>query len=194
MNDVTLDNETHTYRRGLQELPSVSSIVRMFPSKGYDDVDPAVLANANERGCEVDALLSRWIAGELAAIPAGVREDSAELFGKLVKWWGAVEIGNPQVQQILANDEFAGTLDIKGDGIVADLKTVYALQPTYSLQLGLYCILYEAEYGKLPERCGIIHVTKRFTEPKWVPFEVSTAVSEARVLLDFWRLVKRKTR
>lgn len=192
MSDVVLDSE-HRYWRGVQELTSISSILRLWPIKpDWDTVDPAVIANANERGREVDTLLTAWIAGQLQKIPAGYREDSVELFKKLLAWDHLHAIPSPQSQVILADDEIAGTADIVGDGIIADLKTVYSLQPTYGLQLGGYCHLYEAQHGKLPHTCGIIHVTKRFSEPKWVPFDVSIVVSEFRTLLAFWRLVKRK--
>ncbi len=91
-------------------------------------------------------------------------------------------------------EEIAGTADLVAPSIIADLKATYDIMPKHGLQLGAYCHLHEAQYGRLPDICGIVHVTKRFDKPRWVPFEVLTVVSEFRVVLAFWKLVQRKTK
>ena len=180
----------HIYHFGDRELTSVTQCIKStWPiPPDYSKADPAVLENARERGVEVDALLTSWLAGELPEIPAGVREDTRDLFVKLTDWWTIED--NPRSQVILANDELAGTADIITDNAVYDLKTTYNLEPTYSLQVGGYVCLYEAEHGRLPERCGIIHLTKR-QKPKLIEFEPLVVAGEFRVVYDMYKLVNR---
>lgn len=193
---VTFDAETHTYRRGLQTLASVSSVIReTWPVKpSWDQVDPAVIANARDRGIEVDTLFSAWINGTLSEIPVGTREDAKDRFLALMEWWPR----HPATAQVLlADDEIAGQSDLIYSGHIRDLKNTAAIESTYSLQLGGYAALYEAQHGRLPESLGVIHVTQPKGKPvqiREVLFDVSVAVSEWRLLREMWRLVRRKSK
>lgn len=189
MSDVVFTEEGHIYQRGMQTLPSVTQVIKaVFPDE-LADVHPAHVENARERGIEVDRLLSAWLAGA-GNIPADTREDSVELFRKLIAWW---PLGEAKTQVILANHELAGTVDIMPPKCVYDLKTTYNVPKYAPLQLGGYCHLYEAEYGRLPEKCGVIHLTKR-QAPKVTEYDVSRVVSEFRLLFDYWKLVQRYVR
>lgn len=194
--EVRLCEEHHAYWRGDRRLTSVTAVVKgMWPEKpDFSAAPEGVIENARERGVEVDTLFTAYLRGKLHEIPAGTREDSADLFMKLVRWWEKRSGMEADAQVILADDEIAGCADIVPPKAVYDLKTTYDLEPTYSLQVGGYCHLYEAQYGVLPEECGIIHLTKRFAEPKLVKFEVMTVVSEFRIVRDMWRLTRRLSR
>ncbi len=184
--DVTFEESTHTYTRGLVTLPSVTTVIKaVFPDE-LKDIDAEVVANARDRGIEVDKLLTAWLKGA-TAIPSGIREDSVELFNKLIDHW---PFGEAQSQVILASDDLAGTVDILPSMSIFDLKTTYNVPKYAPLQLGGYCHLYEAEHGKLPLTCGVVHLTKRQPR-KIVTYDVTRVVSEFRLLFDFWKMIQR---
>ena len=197
---VRLCEEHHVYKRGDKRLTSVHGVLKVWPVKSsWEDKGPWVdarVANARDRGREVDALLSAWLSGALEEIPAGTREDVKELFMQIVPWWQHRFAGvEAKAQVILADEDIAGTADIvilSGDEIW-DLKCVSELQQKYQLQLGAYCTLYEAQYGRTPKRCGVIHV-KKDREPKLVPYDPFIVASEFRIVREMWKLVKRKSR
>lgn len=199
---VTFDPVKHQYFRGLQELVSVSKVIReTWPVKpSWDGVDPAVIENARDRGVEVDTLFSSWINGTLRSIPAGTREDAKERFQALMAWWGNSRPPTT-AQVILADEEIAGTCDLAGNvgamagAYILDLKNTAAVEKTYSFQLGAYAELYQKQYGALPN-VGVIHVTQAKGKPvsvKLLDFDSSVCVSEWRLLREFWNLVRRKT-
>lgn len=198
---VRFDPVEHRYYRGLQELHSVTKVIReAWPIKpSWDGVDPAVIDNARDRGVEVDTLFSGWLNGTLKAIPAGTREDAKERFLALVSWWSGLTVtSKPGAQLLLCDDEIAGTCDVNvnigGLPHVWDLKNTAQIESTYSMQLGAYAELYEKKYGALPS-VGVIHVTQPKDKPvsvKLVKFDATVAVSEWRLLRQFWGLVRRK--
>lgn len=194
--DVTFCAEHHVYARNGKRLASITSVLKTtWPEKpDFSAAPEGVIENARERGSEVDALFSRWLTGQLTEIPVNTREDSRDLLLKLTDWWRDSSYGPARAQVILTDDEIAGMVDILPEKAVLDLKTTYDLEPTYRLQVGGYCHLYEAECGELPETCGIIHLTKRFAQPKFIAFDPVSVVSEFRVVLDMWRLTQRLKR
>ncbi len=193
---VVFDPEKHTYHRGLVRLESVTRVIReTWPIKpSWDQVDPAVIENARDRGIVVDELFSAWLNGTLDRIPAGTREDARDRFLALTEWWSH---GTAKAQVILADDEIAGQADIVLPTAIYDLKNTAQIESTYSLQLGAYADLYEKEHGRLPDALGVIHVTHpkgKSVSIKVIHFDVAIAVSEWRLLRQFWTLVKRKTK
>lgn len=194
--DVIFKPDSHQYFRGDRELTSVSKVLRsVWPIKpSWDKVDPAVIENARDRGIEVDGLLSRYALGELKAIPAGTREDSRDLFLKARAWVDvALEAGPVRSQVILADETIAGTCDfIVAGPTIADLKCTYDVELSYPLQLGLYALLYEEQYGKAVEGIGIIHVTKRYPTPKWISLDVEECKRDARLIRDTWNMAQRR--
>ena len=177
--------------RGDRRLKGITSLIReTWPiPPDFNAADPARLGNAKNRGVEVDGLLTSWLAGMLTEIPAGVMEDTRDLFRKLVDWW---PFGEAQAQVVLDDGELVGVVDVLtgGGGGVWDLKTTYNLEPTYQLQVGGYVCLYETEHHRRPERCGIIHLTKR-QKPKLVEFDPLIVASEFRAVRDMWQLCRR---
>jgi hypothetical protein len=195
----------HRYKRGDRFLPSVSRVIGIWPEKpSWDNGDERTLRNverARERGQITDSLLCQWIAGGPVEIPVGsiddaeVHAESIALFHKLANWWPAVFRGIEVETQVILNDgEIAGMADLVPPDEVWDLKCVSELQPTYTLQIGGYCHLYEAQYGRTPKRCGNIHVNKTMKKPKLVEYEPIIVMSEFRTVLEMWRLFQRKTK
>ncbi len=194
MSAVTFDAEKHQYSRGLQTLSAVTTVIRsVWPLKpSWDGVDMAVIENARDRGIVVDELLTGWLNGTLSAIPAETRMDAVERFQALTSWW---PYGAAQAQVILTDDEIAGQADIVLPAAIYDLKNTAQIESTYGLQLGGYAELFEKQHGYLPDELGVIHVTQPKDKPvsiKVVKFEVATAVSEWRILRQFWTMARRK--
>lgn len=195
---VRFCEEHHSYWRGDKRLASVSSVIReVWPVKpSWDGVDEAVIANARERGVECDQLFSGWINGTLKEIPVGTREDARERFDALRNWWKARPA---MAQEIVADDEIAGTVDliiVGGGAEIWDIKNTAQIESTYSFQIAAYCDLYERMYGDRPKKGGVIHVTKPKDKPvkvKAVPFNLETALSEWRLMREFYSMVRRKT-
>lgn len=182
--------------RGSFRLTSVGRVLReAWPIKpSWDAVDPAVIENARERGEEVDRLFSAWLNGQLTSIPAGTREDSKERMRALCDWWQDSGMLEARAQVLLANQEYCGIVDLISGGGIYDVKNTAAIETTYILQLGGYADLYEEMHGCLPSKLGVIHVTQPKDRPvsvRLLEFDVATAVSQWRLLKEFWTMVQR---
>lgn len=193
--------------RGDKRLTSVSKIVGMWPQEPcsqcgmpiYSDHVPncrvkAAFENARERGSEVDTLFGKYVMGKLTAIPAGVREDSRNLFMKLKLWFDKQKFSNVESQVLVADNEVGGVLDLRLDGMILDLKCTYDISPTAAIQVGGYAALDDAsrapEYrGKL--KAGILHCSERFTEPKLKLFDVQQIMDDFATCRAMWKLVNR---
>lgn len=187
---VRFCDEHHAYHIGDKRLSSVSTVIRsIFPSSYYD-VDPAVLENARERGIEVDQLFSRYVVGRLSEIPVGTRHDARDLFLKLLNWWDWRKAARSQV--IVHDDEVAGTLDLWCDGWIYDLKTVSRIQPTYSVQLGIYAHLWAQSVKEPLKGLGIIHINKSMAQPRIVEVPMDEALQDAMTVRAAWSMLRRK--
>ncbi len=184
----------HQYFLGAKNLPSVTTIIRQcWPvKKNFEAADPAVLVHSRERGIRVDQYISEFVATGNVRIPKGEWREVVELVQKFVSWWQPTIAAS---QVILHDGEFAGTCDllIPGDRSIWDIKCVWELDISYELQLGLYGLLYESLYKEPPLALGLIHLTKRYNEPRIVPLDVKQVMTNAATLVDMWRLVKRLT-
>ncbi len=194
--EVRLCSRCHVYWRGDQRLTSVSTIIKaVWPIRpDYSEAPADVLENARIRGVEVDALFTAYLRGTLSKIPAGTREDVKDLLLKLVQWWDTYGWDNADGQVLLAGPTEAGTCDIRGESIIADLKCTYDIEPMYPVQLGGYADLNEAQYGRLPTTLGIIHLTKRFKQPQWIPLDVEECVRDYRLCRDVYRMAVRRSK
>jgi hypothetical protein len=83
-------------------------------------------------------------------------EDTINRIDMLIEWWIGKGWKATGVQKTVYSDihRVAGTLDLRTDGLIADVKCVSSLQPNYALQLGAYST-YDAASS-----IAIIHVTK----------------------------------
>lgn len=198
--EVKLTVDGHIYQIGDRKLTSVTSVIRqVWPTTPEFSAAPeAVIENARERGCEVDEIFSKWLNDEFAEeIPTGYRQDSTDLAAKLIDWWIRQRFTTVGVkaQEILHDADIAGCADIviaPPAGAVYDNKTTYDIEPTYRIQVGGYCELYEAKYGEPPARAGIIHNTKRFKEPKLIDLDVAKVTAEWKTVRRFWELTSAK--
>lgn len=197
----------HAYFRGTKRLTSVTQVLKVWPRKPCDSCQWPIYSDhqagcfvkrrvdeARERGIEVDRLLSQWLSGKLERVPANTREDSRDLFLRLIQWWNVKEMGTPKTQVILADDEIAGCCDLLFNdhrGII-DLKCTYEIDPTYPIQLAAYADLHAATFGTNVPEISVLHVTKRFLEPKVVKVDMVQAMDDWRAVKEFWRVYRRR--
>lgn len=175
----------HSYYRGDKRLTSVTQVLKVLPYD-YIGVDEARVENARDRGEEVDRLACAYVVGQLSAIPAGTREDAADLFERLfMPWWDKQGFRKVEVQKIVTDGEIAGSCDIKADGVIIDVKSTYDLLPKHRLQV--------AGYGDL-ENDGsdtiLLHLSKRLKAAKVVGVSLSDR-HDWRTVRQFWELSQR---
>lgn len=191
---VRLCEDHHRYWNGDRQLQSVSRIIReAWPlKKDFEKADPEVLEHARERGVRVDKYVSAFVTGGNIRIPAGEWQEVVELVQKFVPWWQDIGKGKAQAQVLLHDDEIAGTCDIVQDHFILDLKTVHSIDTTYGLQLGAYAELYEKTFGVEPAGVGLIHLTKRFAKPQWLPMDLGECRRDWLALRECWAMVQRR--
>ncbi len=192
---VRLCPACHRYWKGDKQLWSVSWLLkRLWPIKpSFDGVNPEIIENARERGTEVDRLFSAYVIGALDRIPKGTRQDSFSLFSKARRWWDNHKHGEVRSQVILADDEVAGTCDVKDDDIIYDLKCTYNIEHTYPLQLAAYGQLHFSTFGRPVKSLNIIHVSERFSEPKIIKVDLVSTMEEWMIIRQMWKMVQKRT-
>jgi hypothetical protein len=192
---VRFCSECHRYWRGDKQLHSVSKVLRtMWPYKpDFSKADPAVVENARDRGVVVDQLFSLYVKGGLDRIPKGTRQDSAELFFKVRRWWDNRKHGEVRSQVILADNEIAGTCDVMDDEDIYDLKCTHDIEATYPLQLAAYGELHFATFQKPVKSLNIIHCTKRYADPKIIKIDLATTLQDWATLRQAWTMVQRRS-
>jgi len=185
----------HAYYRGSQKLHSVSRVLRtIWPLKpDFSAARPDVLENARDRGVVTDDLFSRYVIGGLDRIPRGTREDSVQLFFKLRRWWDKHKHGEVRSQVILADQEIAGTCDVKDDDDIYDVKCSYHIEATYPLQLAAYGELHFATFGRPVKSLNIIHISERFPEPKIIKVDLVSTLEDWMLIRQLWKMVQRRS-
>ena len=190
--EVRRCDEHHRYFAGDRELTSVSKIIRsVWPVKKDFEAAPAdVLENARDRGVCVDTLLTQWVNGKLDTIKAGsTREDAVPLFEQAREWIDAQNPSSVAAQVMLNDKRVAGTCDLILDGFIWDVKTVYNLDPSYEVQLGMYAKLNSYVTG-----IGILHLNKRFKEPKAIVLDLDRCRRDACLIYDaYFTMMERIT-
>jgi hypothetical protein len=170
--EMTLCHVCHRYAKNGKEYTSVSRVIKDLVPADYSGVDPVVLEIARLRGTYVDGYFSDWLRdpNDVMTLPE-VREmvipqfpregekhaeDTINRIDMLIEWWIGKGWKATGVQKTVYSDihRVAGTLDLRTDGLIADVKCVSSLQPNYALQLGAYST-YDAASS-----IAIIHVTK----------------------------------
>ncbi len=187
--------------RGDVRLTSVGSIIRTcWPQEicksceglGYKHKAGCPIGekieNARNRGSEVDKLFAAYVLGKLDKIPAGTREDSRDLFLKLMKWYESQRFSRVEVQVLLADTDYGGVLDFRLDGIPLDLKCTYNVEETSRLQIAGYARMCPSGHPG-----AILHVTERIKEPKWIELTRQDG-EDWQTLVECWRMIQRRTK
>lgn len=192
---VRLCPEHHRYWKGDKELVSVSKVLKgTWPIKpDFSAAMPDVLEHARERGVRVDHYFSEYLREGRVRVDAGEWQEVLELLQKLIEWWRQKWTGQVQSQVILSDNEIAGTCDFIPGDCILDLKTTYEIEPTYPIQLGAYAQLYESTFGRPPQAVGIVHLTKRFKEPRFIQCDLDEVRNDWKTVRSMWALCKRRT-
>ena len=191
--EVRMCDDHHFYWLGDRQLTSVSKIIRsIWPvKKDFENAPADVLENARDRGVCVDALLSQWVNGKLDTIKAGsTREDAVPLFEQAVEWINGQNWSSIKAQVTLNDKRAAGTCDLIIDGFIWDVKTVYNLDPSYEVQLGMYAKLANG----IVKGLGILHLNRRFKEPKAIVLDLDRCRRDASLIYDaYFTMMERIT-
>ena len=148
---LEFDEDTHTYLVDGVIVPSVTQIVKKQFGKMYENVPPAVLKRASERGLAVHEAIETYC-------KTGEKVEMEELDGfiRLVEQSKITVLAN-EVPVLFVKERplFAGRLDMyiekqganDGDFAIADIKTTYRLDNSYlGYQLNLYRVAFEQSY------------------------------------------------
>jgi hypothetical protein len=148
---LEFDEDTHTYLVDGVIVPSVTQIVKKQFGKMYENVPPAVLKRASERGLAVHEAIETYC-------KTGEKVEMEELNGfiRLVEQNKITVLAN-EVPVLFVKERplFAGRLDMyiekqganDGDFAIADIKTTYRLDNSYlGYQLNLYRVAFEQSY------------------------------------------------
>ena len=148
---LEFDEDTHTYLVDGVIVPSVTQIVKKQFGKMYENVPPAVLKRASERGLTVHEAIETYC-------KTGEKVEMEELDGfiRLVEQNKITVLAN-EVPVLFVKERplFAGRLDMyiekqganDGDFAIADIKTTYRLDNSYlGYQLNLYRVAFEQSY------------------------------------------------
>lgn len=194
----------HRYFLGDKELASVSKVLRVLPqgmcsSCGwpiYSNHVPgcdvrANIDHARERGIRVDRYAQEFIRSGRCRVPAGEWTEVRELLKKLIPWLEAGGLTKARTQVIVHDEEIAGTMDFVLEHFIQDLKCTYDVDKAYRLQLGAYADLYQKTFGVEPVGVGVIHVTARYAQPRWNPFNLHECREDWQTVKAMWRLSKR---
>ena len=187
--ETVLCRKHHRYFRAGVELASVTKIVGSILLTNWDAIPVGVLENARHRGEVTDALFSAYVIGELDEIPAGTRTDAEALFYKAQNWFDKQNFRDVQSQILLSGKDHAGTLDLRFDGMVVDLKCTSKVEETAKLQVAAYADLEGHGVTRVP--AVILHVTERYAEARLVPL-VEQDREDWRTALSAWRMVQRR--
>lgn len=188
----------HKYWRGDQRLTSVSKVISaVWPvKKDFESAPPEVLAHARERGIRVDRYFSEWLrTGRVRIVAPEWREVIAGVEA-VIGWWQSEGIRDARPQVILAGEQEAGTADVLAPLMVAELKCVSALEPTYDIQVGAYVDFLQRTNLQSIDEGFILHCkidAKTLTaKVKAVPVDLQRAVWDWRCLRDVWRVAQRR--
>ena len=178
----------HGYLLGSKRLASVTKVMREVLPDDYTGVDVDVVESARERGCEVDALITAYVRGEMTThYPANTREDSIDLFERLfLPFWQRSNFGKVGAQIITHDNEIAGMIDLLADeySTVIDVKATFNVLSKHHIQVAAYAELSGAR------KMMLIHLSKRFSQARIVDVPQS-ARHDWKVVREFWALKKR---
>lgn len=138
-NNLTFDEQTHTYFLGEERIPSVSEIMKPMTQPTMDSVPPWRLEKARDRGTKVHQIISDYILFDIIE----VEEDFQPYLNTFVSFLLDNDLHPVYSEFMLTNGEYAGTVDLvlkndKNDLLLVDIKVTYAIPKSIGTQLGAY--------------------------------------------------------
>lgn len=191
---LTLDPETHIYSDGTdRKWTSVSKVISTVMAKSWEGVDPAVIANAADRGQRVENYATEILKTGGCVTAPNEREDVLERVECFYRWYEASAI-SLVAAQLKVSDEpngIAGTLDFilsgtAGDAIV-DLKCTAQPEASWALQLGAYSSMYPAPHDVV----GVLHVNPKYAKGWiWREYDPFIVRSQWASALNWYRTLE----
>ena len=164
-------------------MASIGSVIKSVLPTDYSMVRPEVLENARLRGVFVDRWFCEYIMSGDIDVPAGSPQEYDDYLSRVIDWWDKSGLKAVATQQLVYKDGIAGRLDIHASGMIADLKCVTKLQPSYGLQLGAYSDM-TAEVDD--HDLAILHVTK--TDVTLVPYSIEDCRDNWWAAMNWWKV------
>ncbi len=196
-NDCRFDEATHTYWRGLVQLPSVTQIITsVWPRT--DNAPADAIEQARLRGEWVDAHFTEYLMTGSTLAPAGTPEKWTDSLGVAIDWWERERKGaKVECQVQLFGYHEAGKADlIVNDCEILELKSTWEISKTVGAQLGGYSSLRSEslpiEFAAVDYKLGVLHAHYRFKKAQFKPINYELAHQEWLTCRNFWRLINGK--
>lgn len=158
---IHFDPEQHKYYDGLTELISVTQLLKKHGlATDYSAVPPSVLAKAAEKGTAIHKMIEQYVKGEEVV---GEYHDHLNRFVELFD--GTFH----ESEIVVGNDIVAGTVDLIGDDVLADIKTgMTAHKEPWRWQLSIYEYLLRDTHPNI-RFIAVIHLTDDFC--RWIQLD-----------------------
>ncbi len=189
---IQFNAEDHSYRDGDREYISVTKLISTVIRKDIDGVDPAVLANAAERGIRTEAYATEILKTGGCAVMPGERQDVLDRVECFYRWY---EQEKPELlgAQEVVHDEtngIAGMLDFRlrmgGHSHIVDMKCTANPESSWRLQVGAY-----SEMSGHHEYCGVLHVNPKYAKGWiWREYDSFIVRSQWRAAVEWWKVLK----
>lgn len=190
---IILEPTTHSYRDGEREYVSVTQLISTVIRKNIDGIDPAVLANAAERGIRTEAYATEILrTGTCTTIP-GERDDVIERVGCFYDWYKEAKPELLAAQEIVHDDinGIAGQLDFRlfwgGKRVLVDMKCTANPEPSWRLQVGAY----DSMSAEIHEDCGVLHINPKYAKGWiWREYDGFIVRSQWRAAVEWYKVLK----
>lgn len=193
----TFDPISHSYAIGGKPLIAVSRVIDAVLKKSFDGVDPAVLANAAERGQRTEDYCTTILETGRVEIPAGERQDVIE---RVRCFWKFYQQGRPKIlaKQLMVWDEedgIAGKLDWllwfprEKTCVLTDCKCTSQAEKSWALQVGAYASYCPDHYSV--DATAILHINPSFAQGYiWRLYNLELAVQQWKSALNWYRTLE----
>lgn len=192
---IVFDPIEHKYSDGAKEYISVTKLISTVIRKDIDGVDPAVLANAAERGIRTEAHATEILKTGYCTM-TGERDDVIE---RVKCFYHFYEQEKPELlgyQEIVKDDVngIAGQLDFRlqwgGKRVLVDMKATANPEASWRLQVGGYEEMY-AEMFEPNDAVGVLHINPKFAKGWiWREYDPFIVRSQWRAAVEWWKVLK----
>ncbi len=187
--------EDHIYRDGDRTYTSVSKVISTVIRKDIEGVDPAVLANAAERGIRTEQYATEILRNGWCHVPAATeRQDVQDRVACFYSWYE--EAGKPELlatQEIVSDEAngIAGMLDWRilwnGRRVLVDGKCTANPEPSWRLQVGGY----EEMSAEKSDACGVLHINPKYAKGWiWREYDPFIVRSQWRAAVEWWKVLR----
>lgn len=190
---IVFTPEDHSYRDGDRIYTSVTKVISTVIRKDIEGVDPAVLANAAERGIRTEAYATEILKTGGCSIAAGERQDVLDRVECFYRWYEQEKPELVAAQTIVHDDEngIAGQLDWTllwaGKRVLMDCKVTSGAEPSWRLQVGGYDQMTLAQH----EACGVLHINPKFAKGWiWREYDSFIVRSQWRAAVEWWKVLQ----